>query len=500
MPAYYLEIIVVVLGLTVLMVETFVSLRDKRSLGWLAILGLLVVLVLNFTVVETGGEGGNTPFWSFYVMDIPAQWFKGLALLATIFVILMSVDFSRVLSKGICPEVEDDGVDDCAENQVALSEFFALPIFICAGMMWMASAHHLVSIFVALETVTIGFYVIVAFMRRNVGSLEAGVKYLILGALSTGFLVYGFAWLFGVTGEMELGAIADALNAPDVHRTGALFAFALILIALCFKIGAVPFQIWIPDVYQGAPMPVTAFLSVGSKAAGFVILLRLLEPFMASEMLNANVTSVLVIIAAATILFGNLAALPQTNFKRLLAYSSVSHAGFLLMAVASAPAHPGVVSPVAAVSYYLAAYLMMTMLAFLIMNLIRVQRGDENLEAYKGLAKSSPFLAFAMLVAMASLAGVPLTAGFVGKFWVFVLALQEKHYYLVAFGVIGAAAGFYYYLKIVKSMYWDSPADAGSSAAVPVVVAWPTRIAIVLLVVGVFYFGVNPGALLSLFL
>lgn len=495
MPAYYLEIIVVVLGLTVLMVETFVPLRDKRSLGWLAILGLLVVLVLNFTA--TGSGGGDTPFWKFYANDALAQWFKGIALLTTIFVILMSVDFSKVLSQGIAPD--DGGKADGVGKQVALGEFFALPVFICAGLMWMASAQHLVSIFVALETVTIGFYVIVAFMRRNVGSLEAGVKYLILGALSTGFLVYGFAWLFGVTGSMELPVIAEALNSPDLHRTGALFAFALILIALCFKIGAVPFQLWIPDVYQGAPMPVTAFLSVGSKAAGFVILLRLLEPFMGSTALNEKVVLVLVIIAGATIIYGNLAALPQTNFKRLLAYSSVSHAGFLLMAVASAPSHAVAVTPVDAVAYYLAAYLLMTMLAFLIMNLVRVQRGGENLDDYKGLSKTSPWLAFAMLVAMASLAGVPLTAGFVGKFWVFVLALQAGHYYLVAAAVVGAAAGFYYYLKIVKAMYWDAPAEAGSVAATSIVVTWPVRVAIILLVLAIFYFGVNPKALLGLF-
>lgn len=496
MPAYYLEIIVVVLGLTVLMVETFVPLRDKRSLAWLAILGLLAVLALNFTAVEAGA-GGDTPFWSFYVADSLALGFKGLALLATVFVILMSVDFSRVLCRGVSPDCDCD--ENSAKNQTALGEFFALPIFICAGMMWMASAQHLVSIFVALETVTIGFYVIVAFMRRNVGSLEAGVKYLILGALSTGFLVYGFAWLFGVTGSMELAAIGEALNKPDFHQTGALFAFALILIALCFKIGAVPFQLWIPDVYQGAPMPVTAFLSVGSKAAGFIILLRLMEPFMASEMLNSKVTAVLVILAAATVLYGNLAALAQTNFKRLLAYSSVSHAGFLLMAVASAPTHQVAITPVEVVSYYLAAYLLMTMLAFLVMNLVSAQRGGESLEAYKGLAKSSPFLSFALLVAMASMAGVPLTAGFVGKFWVFVLALQAQHYYLVAFAVVGAAAGFYYYLKVVKAMYWDSAAETDGAEALPIVVTWPTRIAIVLLVLGVLYFGVRPGALFDLF-
>lgn len=493
MPAYYLEIIVVVVGLTILMVETFVPLRDKRSLAWLAILALLVVLVLNLTAVQA--DGGKTPFHAFYVADGLARWYKAIALLTTIIVILMSVDYSRILAHGICPD--DNGDSDCVKNQTALSGFFALPVFICAGLMWMASAHHLASIFVALETVTIGFYVMVSFMRRNVGSLEAGMKYLILGALSTGFLVYGFAWLFGVTGEMELGAIAEALAAQDIHRSAALFAFALILVALCFKIGAVPFHVWIPDVYQGAPMPVTAFLSVGSKAAGFVILIRLVEPFLGSGQLNAKVTFILALIAGATILFGNLAALPQTNLKRLLAYSSISHAGFLLMAVASAPSRPGAITPVAVVSFYLAAHLLMTLLAFFIMNLVSVQRGGESLDAYKGLAKTSPLLAFAMLVAMASLAGVPLTVGFVGKFMVFVLALQGGHYVMTACAVIGAGAGFYYYLQVVKSMYWEPPLDPSTPPVDFASLSWPSRITIGLLVLAVFYFGVDPKALLT---
>jgi NADH-quinone oxidoreductase subunit N len=493
MPAYYLEIIVVALGLTILMVDTFVPLRDKRSLAWLAILGLLVVFVLNLTAAQVGG--GATPFHSFYIFDGLARWYKAIALLATIIVILMSVDYSKILSQGICPDEDRDS--DGVKNQTALSEFFALPVFICAGLMWMASAHHLVSIFVALEAVTIGFYVIVSFMRRNVGSLEAGVKYLVLGALSTGFLVYGFAWLFGVTGEMELAAIAEALAAPGISRSAALFAFALILVALCFKIGAVPFHIWIPDVYQGAPMPVTAFLSVGSKAAGFVILMRLVEPFLGSGQLNSKVTFILAMIAGATILFGNLAALPQTNLKRLLAYSSISHAGFLLMAVASAPSRPGAITPVAAVSFYLAAYLLMTLLAFFIMNLVSAQRGGESLDAFKGLAKTSPLLAFAMLVAMASMAGVPLTVGFVGKFMVFVLALQGGHYVMTACAVIGAGAGFYYYLKVVKSMYWEQALDSGTPAVNFAALSWPSRITIVLLVLAVIYLGVDPKALLA---
>jgi hypothetical protein len=226
-------------------------------------------------------------------------------------VLIMAIDYAPiVIAQTANPE-------DGAHPQAGLGEFFALPLFACAGLMWMSSANHLVSIFVSLETVSITFYILVAYLRRNVGSLEAGVKYLILGALSTGFLVYGFAWLFGVTGSMELPAITEALGKDGINTTAALFAFALILIALAFKLGAAPFHLWIPDVYQGAPTPVTAFLSVGSKAAATLVTLRLVTPFLASAPLVGKITAVLIVVAILTLLVGNLAALPQKNHREV---------------------------------------------------------------------------------------------------------------------------------------------------------------------------------------
>src|SRR5436309_9789015 len=196
--------------------------------------------------------------------------------------------------------------------------------------MYMSSAIDFVMIFVSLELVTISFYVLVSFTRRNPATLEAGVKYLILSALSTGFLVYGITWIFGVTGETNLVRIAAALAIPTVETGPALFGMVLVLVALGFKIAAVPFQMWVPDVYQGAPTPVTAFLSVGSKAAGFVVLLRVLQPFF----MLPNMQRLVVLIALPTVVYGNLAALPQNNLKRLLGYSSIAHAGYLLIGVA----------------------------------------------------------------------------------------------------------------------------------------------------------------------
>ena len=330
-----------------------------------------------------------------------------------------------------------------ATHQSGLGEFFALPLFTCAGLMWMASAVDFVMIFVSLELVTMSFYVLVAFTRRNPLTLEAGVKYLILSALSTGFLVYGITWIFGVTGETNLARITDVLRSGAFDQVPALFGIALILVALGFKIAAVPFQIWVPDVYQGAPTPVTAFLSVGSKAAGFVVLLRVLEPFF----ILPQVQRLLVVLAGATLVYGNLAAIPQTNLKRLLAYSSIAHAGYLLIGVVSFSGP--------AVGYYLVAYLLMTMLSFAVL-IVVAQHTGERIADFNGLAKRSPFLSFALVVAMASLAGVPFTAGFLGKFFIFDAALRQHQTLLVVLGVLTVACGFYYYLKVIRAMYWEN--------------------------------------------
>ncbi|MEO5754073.1 MAG: NADH-quinone oxidoreductase subunit N, partial [Chthoniobacterales bacterium] len=340
-----------------------------------------------------------------------------------------------------------------------------------------------------LELVTMSFYVLVSFTRRNPATLEAGVKYLILSALSTGFLVYGITWIFGVTGETSLARIGDVLATQEIDRIPLLFGIALVLVALGFKIAAVPLQIWVPDVYQGAPTPVTAFLSVGSKAAGFVVLLRVLAPFSVLPQVN----HLLVGMAALTLIYGNLAALPQSNLKRLLAYSSIAHAGYLLIGVAT---FSGV-----AVAYYLVAYLVMTLLCFAVLIVVGNSEtssraggttGDQ-IEDYAGLARRSPFLAFALLVGMISLAGVPFTAGFLGKFFIFDAAIRQHQTLLVVIGVITVGCGFYYYLKVVRAMYWlEPPADA-----VPIALSALSRVTMTALIAAIFILGVYPQPLLN---
>jgi NADH-quinone oxidoreductase subunit N len=464
-----LEIAVLVLGLVILMVEAFATKIDKRVLAFAAIAGLAIVLIATFFVAPSAPSNQTTGFWSFYTADRLSIFFKQFALLTTIFVLIMMTDYAPVVRSSF-PD---------ATSQAGLGEFFALPIFTCVGLMYLVSAIDFVFIFVSLELVTISFYVLVSFTRRNPITLEAGIKYLVLSALSTAFLVYGIAWIFGVTGQTNLQRITEVLANPSTDHGAALLGMVFVLVALGFKIAAVPFQIWVPDVYQGAPTPVTAYLSVGSKAAGFVVLLRVLQPFLALPQMQR----LIVLVALLTLVYGNLAALPQANLKRLLAYSSIAHAGYLLIGVACFDGR--------AVSFYLVAYLLMTLLSFAVL-IIVAQRTGEQIVDFDGLAKRSPFLAFAMLIGMISLAGVPFTAGFLGKFFIFYSAIAQHQTTLVVVGVITVGCGFYYYLKVVRAMYWQSTAKTDK-----IPVNGLSRLAISALIIATIWLGVYPQPILD---
>jgi NADH-quinone oxidoreductase subunit N len=463
-PAPLLEIAVLVLGMVILMIEAFAGKIDKRILAFAAITGLAIVLLASFFVVPSPSPAQATGFWNFYTADRLAIFFKQFALVTTILVLIMIIDYAPVV-RSFLPG---------AAPQTGLGEFVALPLFTCAGLMYLVSAIDFVFIFVSLELVTVSFYVLVSFTRRNPTTLEAGTKYLVLSALSTAFLVYGIAWIFGATGQTNLYRLTAALGNLGSYSGAALLGMVFVLVALGFKIAAVPFQIWVPDVYQGAPTPVTAYLSVGSKAAGFVVLIRVLQPFM-----NLPQTQRLIfVIALLTLIYGNLAALPQTNLKRLLAYSSIAHAGYLLIGV--------VCFDVRAITFYLVAYLLMTLLSFAVLIIVAQQTGEE-ISDFDGLARRSPFLAFAMLIGMVSLAGVPFTAGFLGKFYIFYAAVLQRQIALVAVGVITVGCGFYYYLKVVRAMYWQSDSKTD---AIPV--NGLSRVAISALIVATIWLGVYP--------
>jgi len=464
-----LEIAVLVLGMLILMIEAFAGKIDKRVLASAAITGLAVVLLASFFVAPFPSSADATGFWSFYTADRLAIFFKQFALLTTILVLIMMIDYAPVVRSSF----------HGATPEAGFGEFVALPLFTCAGLMYLVSAIDFVFIFVALELVAVSFYVLVSFTRRNPTTLEAGAKYLVLSALSTAFLVYGIAWIFGATGQTNLYRLTAAATNFGSDSGAALLGMVFVLVALGFKIAAVPFQIWVPDVYQGAPTPVTAYLSVGSKSAGFVVLIRVLEPFM-----NLPQTQRLIfLIALLTLIYGNLAALPQTNLKRLLAYSSIAHAGYLLVGL--------VCLDVRAITFYLVAYLLMTLLSFAVLIIVAQQTGEE-ISDFDGLAKRSPFLAFAMLIGMVSLAGVPFTAGFLGKFYIFYAAVLQRQIALLFVGVITVGCGFYYYLKVVRAMYWQSDSRTD---AIPV--NGLSRVAISALIIATIWLGVYPQPILD---
>lgn len=485
-----------VLGLILLLVETFAETLDKKVIAYMGITGLATVLALSFYSL-TASEGTMPLVYSaFYAADGLAMYFKRFALLTTIIVLIMSVEYLPVVRK-FTPGATAHG---------GLGEFLALPVFTCAGLMWMVSAIDFTMIFVSLELVTISFYVLVSYTRRNAASLEAGVKYLILGALSTGFLVYGITWVFGLTGQTNLDKAARALAVYQGNPAPILFSFLLITVGLGFKIAAAPFQIWAPDVYQGAPTPITAFLSVGSKAAGFVVFLRVVDVYfqVPSAVVSHRISLVLAVMAGATLIYGNLAALPQNNLKRLLAYSSIAHAGYILVAFAAiaklAPRLGDPITsrlPLGAISFYLTAYLLMTLLTFIIVIVVANASAGDDIAHFNGLAKRSPFLAFGMLIAMLSLAGLPFTAGFLGKFFIFAVALAQRQYALTAIGVLSVGCGFYYYLKVVRAMYF-TPELGPTPTLAPIPVSALTRVTIGALVLAILALGVYPQPALRL--
>src|ERR1051326_7204974 len=302
------EWLVVGLGLTLLLADLWLQPAARRKLGYVAALGVGLILAYSLVVVRVAPDPSQYGFGRMYVLDGLALFFKRFFLITALIVLLMSVDFADRI-------------------QIGIAEYYALILFALTGMLFASSANDFTLLFVSLELITVTFYVLTSFQRAQVTSLEAGVKYLIIGALSTSFTVFGIALVYGISGKLnfgEMAVIAGQIGTNKIFLIGLLF----VLVGLGFKIAAFPFQIWAPDVYQGSPSPTAAFLATGSKAAGFVLLIRVL--FTAVPQVSAQWSTLLMIISAVTILYGNLCAIPQENLKRLLGYSSIAHAGYLL--------------------------------------------------------------------------------------------------------------------------------------------------------------------------
>lgn len=417
---------------------------DIASAG---VLGTLIGLLLNWNSATLG----TATFSGMIVHSTGGQIMRAFFLLSALGVFMLA----RVtLAKQPMPKIE----------------FYHIVLVVTGAMMLLAQSRHFLMLFVALETLTIGLYILVGYFRTRTASLEAGLKYLLMGALSSGLLLFGIVLLYGVAGNPSLpGHTAQAMNYTELSRFLAAnpdnfiasLGVVLVLAGVAFKIGAFPFQIWVPDVYQGAPTPVTAFLAVASKGAGFAVLLALCGPGGAFLPYSALVTPVLTVMAAATLLFGNLAALTQHNVKRLLGLSGVAHAGFLLVGVVASKDAP---MAVGAIYFYLFAYLIASFTVFGVMaHVAGPDDADQELDHYAGLAKENPFLATVLAVGLGSLAGIPPLAGFMGKLFVFMAAFQAGHGTTLAVAIVGVVISIYYYFGWIKAAFfdtWTPPADA----------------------------------------
>ncbi|TAK99753.1 MAG: NADH-quinone oxidoreductase subunit N [Verrucomicrobia bacterium] len=469
-----LEISVVALGLVVLLADLWLPAERRRALGYVAAAALGLLLLQNLSgccsCCVAGGDG--TAFGGMFVQDGLSVFFKRFFLLAGALVLVLAVEFSDRIATGV-------------------SEYYSLIIFALAGMLFAASANDFAMLFVSIELITITFYILTSFTRGKVAALEAGVKYLILGALSSAFMVYGIALVWGTTGKFNFNELAQVAGNFTDNKV-FLFGVVFILAGLGFKIAAFPFQMWTPDVYQGAPTPTTAFLAVGSKAAGFVLLLRFL--FTAIPSVTAHWDKLLIIISGITILYGNLCAIPQRNLKRLLGYSSIAHAGYLLLGVAAMTS-----AGQSAVLYYLSGYLFTTLAAFTVIALVMRHLDSEDIAGLAGLNQRSPLLAATLTLAMVSLAGIPPLAGFFGKFLLLKAVIEQgavNHgYYCLAFtALVGVVISLYYYFGVIRAIYWSK--DAASRE--PILISTPMRVAIVGCIAGIFWLGVAPGAVLRL--
>ena len=467
------EWLVVALGLGLLLVDLWLPSSAKRNLGYAAAVGVGAILLYSLLAVRLPSpEMAQYAFGKMYALDGLALFFKRFFLLAAVIVLVMSVEFADRITTGI-------------------GEFYALILFALSGMLFASSANDFALLFVSLELITVTFYVLTSFERGRLASLEAGVKYLIIGALSTGFTVFGIALVSGISGKLNFGDLS-AVAAQFSTNKIFLFGLVFVLAGLGFKIAAFPFQVWAPDVYQGAPSPTTAFLAVGSKAAGFVLLLRVL--FLAVPAITAQWANLLIILSGITILYGNLCAIPQRNVKRLLGYSSIAHAGYLLLGIAALSA-----AGRTAVLYYLSGYLFTVLGAFTVICLVMRQLDGEDIRGLAGLNRRSPLLAATMTLAMLSLAGIPPLAGFFGKFLLLKAVIERgatnPGYYCLTFTALaGVVISIYYYFGVIRAIYWsDAAADLS-----PIPVSKPIRVAIYGCIAGMFFLGLFPGPLVNL--
>ena len=461
------EIVLTAFGLLVLLVDVFSPKGAKKSpLGVLSLIG--VVAAFFFTLPLMGSV--TSGFGGMFTSDGYTLFFKVVFLIIAFLTILISMGYAQ-----------REGIEG--------GEYYALVLFATVGMMLMAGGTHLITIFLGLETMSISIYVLVGMMREDRRSVESALKYFLLGAFATGFLLYGMAFVYGATGSLYLKEISSfiASNGNLLNSPMLLMSLVFLTIGFGFKIASVPFHMWTPDVYEGAPTSITAFMATGVKAAGFAALVRVF--FSALSAFRPDWTSIMWVLAVATMTVGNIVAISQTNIKRMLAYSSIAHAGYLLVAFVA-----GNKLGASGILFYLMTYAFMNLGAFSCVILIG-KKGEENtlITDYAGLGFKHPLLAAAMTIFLLSMAGIPPLGGFMAKFYVFGAAVESKFYWLVIFGVLNSAVSVYYYLRVTVLMYFrESEREIAGLQFSPASV-----LALILAVVGTLYLGIFPANVLS---
>jgi NADH-quinone oxidoreductase subunit N len=444
------EIFLAGFGMVLLILGVFLGDQSGRLIGWCAaaVLAVTLILVVN---VDTGGD--TAAFNGLFRADAFGSFMKALVLIGGILSLVLAQEhFDR--------------------EGLGRFEFPVLVIFASLGMLLMLSANDLMSLYIGLELQSLSLYVMAAINRDDVRSTEAGLKYFVLGALSSGMLLYGASLVYGFAGSTNFGSIAQTFAGATTAPIGVIFGIVFVVAGLAFKVSAVPFHMWTPDVYEGAPTPVTTFFAAAPKVAAIGLFLRfLLEPF---GDLVQQWQQVIVVISICSMVLGALAAINQTNIKRLMAYSSIGNIGYALIGLAT-----GKQIGVTSIIVYMAIYIVMTIGAFACIIAMRA-RGQqlERIADLSGLSRTNPAMALALAIFMFSLAGIPPLAGFFGKLYVFLAAIQAQLYTLAVIGVLSSVVGAYYYIRIVKLMYFDE--SAGKFDSMPRGVAWVTGLTAVL--------------------
>jgi NADH-quinone oxidoreductase subunit N len=474
------EILILGLAMLLLVIEPFLRHERRRNLGWITAGGLLVALACTVTFGLPGAAAST--FGGTIRFDGLGFFFKLLFIAGAALTALLLMDHDRVGKRG---------------------EAYILLLVSTIGMCLMGSASDLVMLYLAIETTSIPLYVLAGFMLTDDRSTEAGFKYLLYGAMTSTIMLYGFSLLYGFSGTTNLYGLSAGMDVSSVPLLAILGVVLMLIVGLGFKVSLVPLHFWAPDVYEGAPTPVAGFLSTASKAAGFVVLVRvfLIAFPVDAVQTSVNWTIVLAVLAAVTMTVGNLLALPQRNLKRLLAYSSIGHAGYVLIGVAAATR-----LGIASVAFYMLAYLVTNLAAFGIVMAVGRHTDSDDYDAYRGLSRRSPILALAMLAAFLSLAGMPPFGGFIAKVLVFAAGVQADLVWLVVVGILNSVVGVYYYLNVMKYVYLFR-LEGNDEEQHPIPVSRPYALALLVLTIGIIlvgtvfapWFSLAEGAAANLF-